>query len=72
MEAVSVSVASKKLPLLVTYDLPASAEKAFHELCVSLREKSGHQNIDRMADNLVLAVPEDFRETLTGVHDFTD
>jgi hypothetical protein len=67
-----VSVCSEQLPLLVEDHLPASLKKPLHELRVEFGENCRHKDVDRVPNNLILGVAEDFREALTCVEDLAD
>jgi hypothetical protein len=68
----AVSMGGEKRALLVKYYLSASLKEALQEIGVLPSEESWHKDIDRVADDLSLAITEDLREALAGLQNLTN
>ena len=64
-------MSGKKNSLLVENDLSSGFEESLEEFGMLPRNNSRHHNVNRMTNNLCLAISKDFCKTLTSFENFS-
>jgi len=72
LEAMTVSMCSEKGPFLIKHDLSTSFEVSLEEIRMFLSKYRRHQNVNRVSNNLSLAISKHLGEALTSFQNFTD